>query len=125
MNNPNKRRSLLLIAALFLGSIAWILPMLLFPVAMLDSPVETLLFILILLTGGAVMGYLDPPFGVFYGAVTMVPIFTWSTIDGMLGFHSHNLYGIEIVLYAVFTLPAILGAGIGGFSKYLLSRRHR
>ena len=38
---------------------------------------------------------------------------------------SHNLLGIEIVMYGFLTLPAILGGALGNIIRALLARRRR
>ena len=46
----------------------------------------------------------------------------FATLEALLGLAPHNLLGIEIVMYALFTIPAILGAFIGGAVRWSIWR---
>jgi hypothetical protein len=73
---------------------------------------------------GFVLGFLDPPRGVLWGSITGVLMVITSLIEGALGLVRHNLWGIEVLVYAFFTLPAIVGGFMGSLTSWLLSHRN-
>lgn len=125
------RKVFLLIMAMVLGYASWELPRILVPGT---EQVEIFFFgsvktnielsrnisILCQILSGMVFGFLDPKRGPLWGAATMLPIFVLATLDAVLGLSPHNLFGIEIIMYTVFTIPPILGALVGGFIKWLI-----
>ena len=55
------------------------------------------------------------------GAATMVLFPIWSLLDAvMAGPQSHTLLGIEFIIYAFFTIPAVIGAGVGIIARSII-----
>lgn len=75
---------------------------------------------------GSILAWLDQKFGSLLGSLLLgsllsVPMILVSTLDVSLGLHRHNLYGIEIVVYVVYSTPGILGIlATRAVRKYLL-----
>lgn len=133
---PNKRTVSLLILAMALGYASWVLPPILIagstPIKM--SPLISVLTdversrnysILCLAVTGLLLGLLDPRRGPKWGAATMFPAFVFATVEGALNLAPHNLYGIEVIMYAVFALPAIIGGYLGRVLRRIISRAGR
>lgn len=133
MVTSKHRKVFLLITAIVLGYVSWELPRILIPGT---EQVEIFFFgtvktninlsgdisLLCQILSGMILGFWDPKRGLLWGAATMLPIFILSTLDAFLGFSPHSLYGIEVVMYVIFTIPPMLGALLGGFIKWLISR---
>ena len=81
--------------------------------------------LLCLAVTGLLLGLLDPRRGPHWGAATGLPIFSFATLEALLNLAPHNLYGIEVIMYAVFTLPAVVGGYFGRFLRQLISRARR
>ena len=122
-----------LLAAMILGYGAWVVPPILIPgneelrwpllpTIMTDSYKVRFYMVISLSILGAALGFLDPARGMLWGAMSGVPIMLASFIEGALGLVRHNLWGVEVLVYAVFTLPAILGGGIGSYISRLIYR---
>jgi hypothetical protein len=54
---------------------------------------------------------------VMAGSATVFPVITFALAEMFLGLASHNLWPIEFGMYAVFTMPAIVGALLSVFVK--------
>jgi hypothetical protein len=130
---PSIRTIVLLILAMALGYASWVLPPILIPGT---TPVKMPPLIsvatdversrnystLCLAISGLLLGLLDPRRGPHWGTATMLPVFGLATLEGLLNLAPHNLYGIEVIIYAVFTLPAVIGGYFGRFLRRLISR---
>lgn len=115
------RKLLLSSVAMVLGFVSWVGPeylisgpdsipgLLFFPPTRTNVNLATLYSVLSLTLSGVVLTLLDPKHNPLWGAATALPMIILSTIDGMLNLHRHNLYGIEIVVYILYSTPAILG----------------
>jgi hypothetical protein len=126
-----KREVLLVVVAMVLGYAAWILPRVLVPgpvnghfpllVEFSTDPERANWYSLLSLVSiGVLLGLLSGKnykFGAKLGAFTGVPIAVLALVEGVLGLASHSLFGIELFMYALFTIPAILGAMLGVFVK--------
>lgn len=119
-----------------LGYASWVLPRIFVPgsTPVKISPLISVLTdversrnysILCLALTGLVLGLLDPRRGPQWGAATVLPIFSFATLEGMLNLTPHNLYGIEVIMYAVFTLPAVIGGYVGRVLRRVISRARR
>ncbi len=119
-----------------LGYASWVLPRIFIPggTAVQIPPLISVLTdverarnysILCLAVTGLLLGLLDPRRGPQWGAATVLPIFSFATLEGVLNLARHNLYGIEVIMYAVFTLPAVLGGYVGRFLRQLILRARR
>ena len=108
------------------GYASWVLPRVLVPgpveghVPLLihfSTHVERAKFysILCLAITGLILGLLDSKRPVLWGAATGLPIGVFALVEAFLGLASHNLLGIELVMYAIFTIPSIMGALLGSF----------
>ncbi len=123
------RTFLLLVASMVLGYAAWILPRVL-----IQGPVGGQLPLLIYFSTdperanlwcvfslgaiGFLVGVLCPKqyaFSTLLAAATAIPIVVLATIEGVLGLTSHSLFGIEIFMYCLFTIPAVGTALLGSF----------
>lgn len=131
------RKVKLLMAAFLLGYASWELPRIMVPGT---ERVELLFFgsietnivlsrnisILCQMVSGMILGVLDPRHGPFWGAGTMMPIFALATLEAVLGFSPHNLFGIEMIMYVIFTIPPVLGGVAGSvLMTYLVPRLSR
>lgn len=59
------------------------------------------------------------------GVATMVLFPLWSLLDAvMAGPQSHSLLGIEFFIYAFFTIPALIGAGVGIIARSIIRYRN-
>lgn len=125
------RRVFFLIAAMILGYASWILPAMfipgndrlkwpLSPSLMTDGPRSHFYMNVGLAIIGLVFGLLDPKRGALLGAATGLPIAILSIVEALLGAASHNLLGIEFFVYAIYTLPAILGGLLGGLTRRII-----
>lgn len=136
MKRLHLRNIYLVVGSMVLGYAAWILPRVLIP-----GPVSSQFPLLIhfstdperanfwsLLSLGAlgfVLGILCPKsYGrsALLAAATALPIVVLGTVEGTLGLASHSLYGIELFMYGLFTIPAILSALLGSFVAGLIVR---
>lgn len=138
-SGASRKKIILFIAALLLGYAAWILPLILIPGPVKDEapimitfstdPEKANFYTLVLLTAcGVFLGLLTPgnyKQGALLGAATGLPMVVLSFVEGVLGIASHTLWGIEVFMYMLFTIPAILGALIGTFIKRLISRGNK
>lgn len=107
--------------ALTLGYAAWVLPATIIPgTEEVEIPfgISTLTdiarsrnySILSLFISGVILGFLDPRGGPLWAMATMLLVLVFATIEGLFGFSAHNLFGIEIIMYGIFTIPAVFGA---------------
>ena len=74
-----------------------------------------------LFMSGLVAGFVSgaPPW--LTGASTMVLFPIWSLVDMVVaGPLSHTLLGLEFIIYAIFAIPAVIGAGVGIVVRALL-----
>src|SRR5581483_7317505 len=117
----------LLFIATILGYFSWILPPIIirgteqveghFGISVLTDISQARNYsILCLFISGVILGFLDPRRGPFWAMATMLLVIILATIDGLFGFSPHSLFGIEIIMYAIFTIPAFLGALLIKFS---------
>jgi hypothetical protein len=134
METPKHRVIFVLITAMVLGYASWVLPRILIPgseqvelpiliTVKTNGEVSRNISIICQIISGLILGYWDPKRGLAWGASTMLPIFILSALDAALGFSSHNLLGIEFVMYVIFTIPPMIGALFGIFINRLISRR--
>lgn len=130
---PSKRTVFLLILAMALGYASWVLPPVLIPgttVVKMPPLISVATHVersrnysvLCLAVTGLLLGLLDPRRGPHWGAATMLPVLGLATLEGLLNLAPHNLYGIEVIMYAIFTLPAVIGGYFGRFLQRLISR---
>ena len=68
-----------------------------------------------LLVSGLFLGIIDPQNGALWGAATGFPIVILSIIEGGLQLNPHNLFFLELVVYVLYTWPAIIGGLVGSF----------
>ena len=118
---------------MILGYASWILPGIfvlgddklkwpLFPLLMTDSDRAHFYMSISLAIIGLIFGLLDPRRGALWGAATGLPMVLSSIVEASLGISSHNLLGIEFIVYGIYTLPAILGGLFGGLIKWMMNR---
>jgi hypothetical protein len=135
-----KVNNLLFLAAAILGYAAWVLPCILiagsvecelpFMPTYLTDPKQANTYTL---TGLSILGLLIGFFlpsnwvaAIYIGALMVAPLAILTTLEVVLGFDSHALFGIELFMYGLFTLPAIVAARIGSFvAKEIQERQPR
>ena len=136
MQLPNKRTILFLILAMTLGYASWVLPRIFVPgsTPVKISPLISVLTdversrnysILCLAVTGLLLGLLDPRRGPQWGAATMLPAVVFATLEAAFNLAPHNLYGIEVIMYAVFALPAVVGGYVGRVLRRVISPARR
>jgi hypothetical protein len=123
--------------AMILGFASWILPDLIIsgtepaqlPIRfIIDTPIMTnhqissnLRLICLVLTG-ITMGFLFPKYWLSSGLATMLLVLVFSLIDAAL-MGGHNLLGIEMFVYAFFSLPGLIGSFIGRFISNMFQKK--
>ena len=122
-----------LFIAMILGYASWIGPGLvihgneevkwpLSPLVMTDRERATFFMVICLLVSGLLLGFFDYKRSAFWAAATVLPIVILSLLDAALSFSPHSLFGIEMILYAIFSIPAILGAFCGSFIRKIVTK---
>lgn len=106
-------------------------PMILSEMKQYDHPIwpavvtgiEGMSFLTIVFLGlsGMTLGLISPNRYCVWSAVTMAPFPVLTLIDGFFSLAPHQLLPFEFLIYAVLTMPAILGHLIGAFIVYWFS----
>lgn len=128
------RKFMLLSLACILGFLSWLGPILvipgnekhrlpMFPEVLTDKGQVFIYMVICLSISGLILGFIDHKRGALWGFATMLPISILAALEGALGFASHNLLGIEIIVYAIYTIPAIVGGLVGAYISRLISRK--
>ena len=55
----------------------------------------------------------------------MLPAVVFATLEAAFNLAPHNLYGIEVIMYAVFALPAVVGGYVGRVLRRVISPARR
>lgn len=126
-------------AALILGYASWVLPVVLIPGPVedeipimihfsTDPDIANFFTLLSLAVSGILLGLLSQSNykrSTLLGSATGLPIVVLSFVEVFLGLASHSLLGIELFMYALFTIPAVLGALLGTFLKIHFGRKEK
>jgi hypothetical protein len=134
MKMPEQQKIFILIATMVLGYLSWELPRIIIPgmeevqiylYGTIKTKIKLSGYVSILcqILSGMILGFWDSKRSLLWGAATMLPIFILATLDAALGFSPHSLYGIELVMYVIFTIPPMLGSLVGGLIHWSISRR--
>lgn len=118
---------------MILGYISWVVPGMIIPgnfeeklpltpATMTDSDKAFFYMEVCLIGSGLFLGILDPKRGALWGAATGLPMVILSFIEGALNLASHNIWFIEVFVYALYTLPAVFGGLLGTFIRWLIPR---
>ena len=85
--------------------------------------IEEMSFLTIIFLGlsGMILGLISPNRYCMWSAATMAPFPLLTIIDGLFSLAPHQLLPFELLLYAVLTIPAIIGALMGAFIIYWFS----
>ena len=123
MNPHSARKMILLTASMALGYASWVLPLILIagsvqveipPLISVSTNPEITKFVwpICLFATGLLTGFFAEGYGwaVLIGSATGFPIVVCALAEMVLGLASHNLWPIEFAMYAVFTIPAIIGS---------------
>lgn len=125
--------TLLFCLAMLLGYASWVLPVLIIPgneqipppirlfsdkSIYTDTKLSWNYSLAFLILTGMFLGFLGPRHWLRLGACTMLLVFIVATLELLLELEPpHKLYGIEIMMYIVLTLPGIIGAWLGSFIR--------
>lgn len=117
--------------AMLLGYASWVLPPLLIsgpdrvelPIgfftatAVMTDVTQTWIYSLVCLAlSGLIIGFIDPPHWLSSGASTLFLVLLMTTLEAMFGEESrHKLFGAEVIVIAIHTVPGIAGAWLGQF----------
>ena len=120
----------LFLVSMTLGYASWVLPYILIagPVEgetpllihfSSDPELAHPVLLICLFVSGIVVGLFTKGYGwsVLTGAATGFPILAFALAEMVLGLASHNLWPIEFAMYAVFTIPPIIGSLLGVLVK--------
>ncbi len=127
---PNKREMATGIIAMVLGYAWWVLPAILIPgndavrlpILMRDDQFMTnsssawYTFLIGLFLSCIVAGVYVRHYLVFGTSTMLLPIIV-TTLDAMLGLHSHKLIGVEWIIYVVLTPIGVAGAILGHYIR--------
>lgn len=121
--------SILLVLAMVLGYASLILPPILTPgedqfripipiqqiSVLTDSKLSGLMSVIALCLTGVLLGFLDPELGPLWSFATMLPVAVLTTIEFLFRLAPHHLYPVEMFMYFVQAMPALIGAFVGCF----------
>lgn len=136
MERHRQRTTILFVSSMAFGYAAWVLPLILihgqvsdqvpFLIHYSTDPERANFWSLLSLSAiGLVVGLLCPKQYVksaLLAAATGLPIAILATVEGALGLAGHSLYGIELFMYGLFTIPAVAAALLGSFVSGLIVR---
>lgn len=130
MHTSIVKRITLVTASMALGYASWVLPLVLVagsvqveipPLISVSTNPEVTKFVwpICLFATGLLTGFFAEGYGwaVLIGSATGFPIVVFAVAEMVFGLASHNLWPIEFAMYAVFTIPAILGSLLGVFVR--------
>lgn len=119
--------------AMLLGYASWVLPRLLIPGAdrvdlpiglftttavMTDVTQAWIYSLVCLILSGLIVGFLDPPHWLSSGGSTLFLVFIVTTLEVVFEIEPrHKLYGVEVIIFVIHTIPGIVGACLGQFIR--------